>query len=501
MHDYFVVGSAIGMILLIVIAILRLKVSPVIALVAGSIILALINGISPADAVDTVLTGFGDLMAKVGLLLFFGLLLGTLLTYLGGVTKVANGLLKAFGAKAMPYTFGTTVGTVMASIFPEVNMLITAPLAKKIAPQLGKTGLARMTGSIMIGVETALTMVIPGVAVLALAGVLNVPVGLMLLVGVPVAVLTIVSAIAILSLLFRLGLWKPEKDEVDMISGTSAEDELEREIVATAKGDGAAAVALDDRPAPAGPTGTIATRTGKDGRPRREAAPVPEGGFTGAIAERQPNALISFAPLLFALVIIAVSAIVDLTGPKLPVLEILGSPTVALLIAFIGTQIIATIYGTSAGVGRALRDGTAQSGEILILTGVGACLAAVVQKVGIGDILIHWFEPGSFAPVLVVWVIAAVLHLAIGSVTTSAITAAGILAPIVAHIGVNPAIVALAAGAGSMFMIHVTSNAFWMMSSIMGFSTRGAFKTITLPVTLASITGLFWVFIASLIVH
>ena len=64
------------------------------------------------------------------------------------------------------------------------------------------------------------------------------------------------------------------------------------------------------------------------------------------------------------------------------------------------------------------------------------------------------------APLLVVWLIGAALHMAIGSVTTSSITAAGLLAPIAGSLGLNPVLIALAAGSGAMFAIHVTSNTF-----------------------------------------
>ena len=71
------------------------------------------------------------------------------------------------------------------------------------------------------------------------------------------------------------------------------------------------------------------------------------------------------------------------------------------------------------------------------------------------------------------WAIAAALHVAVGSVTISAITSAGILAPVAPIIGLDPVLIALAAGAGSLFAVHVTSNTFWLLQSLLGQSTRG----------------------------
>jgi H+/gluconate symporter-like permease len=89
-----------------------------------------------------------------------------------------------------------------------------------------------------------------------------------------------------------------------------------------------------------------------------------------------------------------------------------------------------------------------------------------------------------------VWAIAAVLHIAVGSVTLSAITAAGILAPVAPALGIDPVLIALAAGAGSLFAVHVTSNTFWLLQSLMGQTTRGTLKTCSVGVSVASVVAI-----------
>ncbi|GAA3545972.1 hypothetical protein GCM10022295_29790 [Streptomyces osmaniensis] len=79
---------------------------------------------------------------------------------------------------------------------------------------------------------------------------------------------------------------------------------------------------------------------------------------------------------------------------------------------------------------------------------------------------------------------------AAGSVTISAITAAGILAPLAPSLGIDPVLIALAAGAGSLFAVHVTSNTFWLLQSLMGQTTRGTLKTCTAGVSLASVVAI-----------
>jgi H+/gluconate symporter-like permease len=89
----------------------------------------------------------------------------------------------------------------------------------------------------------------------------------------------------------------------------------------------------------------------------------------------------------------------------------------------------------------------------------------------------------------VVWLIAAALHVAVGSVTISAITSAGILLPS-RRSSDSTVLIALAAGAGSLFAVHVTSNTFWLLQSLLGQSTRGTLKTVTVGVSVASIVAI-----------
>ena len=141
--------------------------------------------------------------------------------------------------------------------------------------------------------------------------------------------------------------------------------------------------------------------------------------------------------------------------------------------------------------------GFKDAGQIFALTGVGGALAAIIAAGELGDLLTSYFGASAFAPIVLVWIIAAVLHIAVGSVTLSAMTAAGILAPVAATLGLDPILIGLAAGAGALFCIHVTSNTFWLLQMFLGQSVRGALKTVTVGVSVASIVALGVVLVLS----
>ena len=127
-----------------------------------------------------------------------------------------------------------------------------------------------------------------------------------------------------------------------------------------------------------------------------------------------------------------------------------------------------------------MEDGFHTTGEILLITGVGGSLGAVIEATGLDSVLGDLFQADEGAPVilsiLLAWFIAAVLHLAIGSVSVAAITAAGIIAPILDSLTVSPIVIGLAIASGAMFALQVNSNFFWMFKSLLGLSTKGTLE-------------------------
>jgi H+/gluconate symporter-like permease len=154
-------------------------------------------------------------------------------------------------------------------------------------------------------------------------------------------------------------------------------------------------------------------------------------------------------------------------------------------------------------VGKVLTAGFHTTGEILLVTGVGGSLGAVIAESGMEDTLKDLFSVDENAPIilsiLLAWLIAAVLHFAIGSVSVGAITAAGIISPIVGSLGVDPVVIALAIASGAMFALHVNSNFFWMFTTLLDLSTKGSLKTLTMATSLGAVVSLPLVLAASLV--
>ena len=468
MSDVAVIVNTAVAIAAVVVMIVRFKFNPVVSLVVGSAYLGLAVGLGVEETIEAITTGFGDIMAKVGLLIAFGVLMGAILQQTGAIQRLVETLLRVFGPKRMPYAMSLTIATLLQSIFLDVLLVISAPLARTMSKKIGKNGTGRMAVAMAIGLECGIVFTVPGVGALALAGVLGVPLGKMLLFGVVLVIPTVTIAVAIMSYLFNHGWWSTDRDEQEFLGDDEHLDDDDETV------DGAAA----------GGTGASAGGVGTKTAPRATTKTVP------APTRAQVPLIVLFAPLLTCLLLIATGAILDAADIHNPIITFLSAPVIAMLIGLVGTSFVGRYALGAEPIQHAIATGFKESGQILILTGVGGSLAATIKATGLGDILGEYFTATTAAPLLMVWAIAAVLHIAVGSVTISAITSAGILAPVVPIIGIDPVLIALAAGAGSLFAVHVTSNTFWLLESLLGQTTRGALKTVTVGVSVASVVAI-----------
>ncbi|NJC20968.1 H+/gluconate symporter-like permease [Arthrobacter pigmenti] len=478
MEDWQILTITGVAILAIVVLIIRFKVNPVLALVLGAAFLGLATGLGANTTTETIMQGFADIMFEVGLLIGWGVLMGALLNEMGAIRRLVDKLMHVFGPKGIPYALGLTIGTALQSIFLDVLLVMSAPLARRIAPRLGKYGTAKIATAMAISLECGIVLMVPGVATVALAGLLSVPLGEMLIFGLLVIIPTIVTSIFIMNFFITRGLWKIDKDQQPFEEAEEPSD-----------GNGAQG-SLAQTPRDQ----TTPNDDGGSGHVR-VAAPAKTGVETSG---REPGLFVMFAPMLLSLVLIGTGAILKMVNFSSPVMDFLSTPVISLLIGLVGTGIVARMTIGTPRVEKAIARGFSESGQILLLTGAGGSLAAIVATSGMGDILGQYFTASTVAPLVVVWAIAAVLHIAVGSVSISAITAAGILAPVAPAMGLNPVLIALAAGAGSLFLVHATSNTFWLLQSLLGQTTRGTLKSCSLGVSVASVMALGFTLVLSL---
>jgi gluconate:H+ symporter, GntP family len=472
--------AIIAIVLLIVVA----KVDPVISLVIGTLYLGVAAGLGFGDTIGTFVRGFGDIMAEVGLLIGFGVLMGTLLTAMGALQKLVELLLRVLGPRRLPYAFSAALSTIFPAIYVDVQLVLASPLARSAAPRMGRNGLALMAGTLTTGILVGYVFVVPGLGTVAIAGLLDVPLGTMLIYGTLIGPPTAVLTLFIYSQLLKYGLWNNAKDEAhfeDMVLGSpdAVAEEAREEGPATTTPEGDPSVAEEEREE--GPAAT-----------ERQTA------------HHAPPLYVSLLPIVAALLLIAFGAVAEAAGLESPVIAFLGDPVFALFLGLLGAYLLAWRTLTNEHAEEAMHKGFNATGQILLITGIGGSLGAVIGETGLDKILGGFFSAEAGTPDLVTigfaWLVAAILHLAIGSISVAAITAAGILAPILGSIEVPTVVLGLAIGSGALFALQVNSNFFWMFETLVGLTTQGTLKALTLVTAMASVVSLVLILALSFVV-
>ncbi|KIO96470.1 Gluconate permease [Levilactobacillus brevis] len=105
------------------------------------------------------------------------------------------------------------------------------------------------------------------------------------------------------------------------------------------------------------------------------------------------------------------------------------------------------------------------------------------------------------SPLILGWLVAVVLRVALGSATVSALTAAGIVAPLMAQSGVDPALMVLAIGAGSLAASHVNDAGFWMFREYFDLTVKQTLSIWTVLETIISVVGLLIVLLLNVAFH
>jgi Gnt-I system high-affinity gluconate transporter len=147
-----------------------------------------------------------------------------------------------------------------------------------------------------------------------------------------------------------------------------------------------------------------------------------------------------------------------------------------------------------------LSDGISGIALILLIITAGGVFKQVLSDSGTAEYISSFSKQWQMPPLLFAWIVTALLRVTIGSATVAAITASGIVAPLVAATHVSPELMVLAVGSGSVFMSHVNDTAFWMFKEFFNLSLKQTFFSWTLMETSISLIGLIGVLILNSII-
>jgi GntP family gluconate:H+ symporter len=453
-HDIFLLSVALAVIVAVVVAIARFRVHPFPALVIGALLLGLFTGASTDQILKTFRTGFGETLANVGVLLALGAMFGQLLASSGGAERVSSALLKLGGPRLVPWTMGIVAMILGLPLFFEAGVVLMMPIILTVGARLEKDSgglrgnpylLAGLPVFAGISVLHALVPPHPGpmVAIDALKADMGQTLVLGLLMAIPI---TIVAGPLFTYWIAPRASAAPPVDLVGRLTHT------------------------DDR-------------------------------------FRAPDIGTTVVTILFPILLMLGKAAVDLmlpAGHPVRVLfEFIGNPMVALLLALILSMFT---FGFFIGkdtrtVGKLLGEALPPVSAIMLIIGAGGALKQMLIDVGLGTTIAHASQLVQLSPLLLGWFTAVIIRLATGSATVATVTAAGLMAATVsANPGLNPSLLALSIGAGSLFFSHINDAGFWLVKEYMGMDLPSMFKTWSSLETIIAVMGLLLALGLSLVI-
>jgi Gnt-I system high-affinity gluconate transporter len=238
-----------------------------------------------------------------------------------------------------------------------------------------------------------------------------------------------------------------------------------------------------------------------------EAKPLEEFINQKVMSEEElPGFWISFISSLLPVVLITVSTVAGFLLPEnnaiRKILGYIGNPVIAMLIA-----VLFSVYTLGLARGRKITDimnslahsVTTITMIMLLIAGAGALKQVLVDS-GVSKYIGDLLSQSSLSPLFLGWLIATILRFCVGSATVAGITTAGIVLPLVTGGAVNPELMVLAIGSGSLMFGHVNDGGFWLFKEYFNLSIKDTLKTWSVMETSIGITGLIGVMALSIFI-
>ena len=430
----------------IVVSTTKFKLHPFLALIFAAIGFGLLSGMPFAEIVNSVNSGFGDIVGHIGLVIVIGCIIGTFLEESGGAYVMAQGIVRLAGKKRVPLAMLIVGCFISIPVYADSGFVILSPLNKAITKKAG-VSLACTAIALSLGLTITHCLVPPTPGPVAATAILGADLGLVILIGLIVSVFVAAESYFFVTRYASRTYIDPDPD-------------------------GEITVEEDD-------------------------------------AKDKPSALRSFLPVVVPLVLIVFKSISDFPGAPFgegvaaSVLRFIGEPVIALIIGmilsfFLPKKFDRELLSTTGWVGKSLTS----AAVIIMITAAGGSFGMILRNSGIADILGESLA-GANVGIWLPFIIAAALKSAQGSSTVAIVTTASLVAPMMEALGfvspVGKALAVMSLCSGAMVMSHVNDSFFWVVTQLSGMNVKTGCKLHGLGTLLGGLTAMLVVWIGYMI--
>ncbi|MDR2145730.1 MAG: GntP family permease [Tannerella sp.] len=407
------------------------KVDAFLSLVIISIVMAVLLGVPLGKIPSIVEKGVGNILGNLTLTVVFGAMLGKLIAESGAAQKIAEVMANIMGIKNIQWGLMITGFIVGIPLFYNVGFVLMVPIIFSVVYQY-------KFPAVYVGLPMLASMSVthgflpPHPSPVALVSMLNANMGVTLILGIVVAI----PAVIVAGPVFSKTLKDIKTGPLKLFDMSKADSDPDRK---------------------------------KPGK---------------------ANSFLSATLPVFLLII--VTAIPYFFPGKSEFLSFISAPLTVMLLSLI----VAT-YTLGIRQGRSVREIMLVYSEavkdismiLLIIAGSGI-FKEVMETSGVSLTLAAGMEKLPVHPLILGWMIAGLIRVCIGSATVSALTAAGVVMPLVAQSGINPNLMVLSLGAGSLLFSHVNDSGFWMFKEYFNVSVKDTLRSWSVMEIIVSVVGL-----------
>ncbi|MHA3775599.1 GntP family permease [Verrucomicrobiota bacterium sgz303538] len=403
------------------------------------------------QAAELTTEGFGNIAAKIGVVIALASVIGTCLVESGAADKVVRRFLALCGERRAGTALLGSSYVLSIPIFFETFFMLLLPLARGLRVRTGKDYMLFVL-AICCGGTVTHSLVAPHPGPLAMAENLHLDLGHTIVVGIVAGILP-------------------------ALIGWMVARRIAREVDAPMRETGG--VSLPDL---------------------EEMVARPE--------DQLPSLAWSLAPVLVPIVLIGGASFMAVLGGReafpnaFAVLEFLGNRNVALIIgAALAVAVVMKQRGWStAKVSEVISPPFATAGVIILISSAGGAFGYMLKNAGVGDAIKMLADGRNVNLVLLAWFVSAVIRIAQGSATVAMITTSSMIYPMISHPGAlpyHPMYIYLAIGFGSKILSWMNDSGFWTVSKLSGFTEKETLQSWTIIVTVISVSGLLLTLLCS----
>lgn len=437
------IAAAVVGIAILLILIIRFKLHPIISMMLSAVIIGVGAGMPLSMISETVEKGVGKTLQGIALLVGLGSMFGGILEASGGAQKIAETLIDKFGQKKAGWALGITGLVIGTTVFFEAGVVVLIPLVFSVVRTTKKSTLYYAI-PLLAGLASGYAFVPPSAGSVLTANALDVNLGMMIMVGVPIAIISMLIA--------------------GIIWGSFIGNKI--------------------------------------------FAALPEDGNENVHSEKElPPFGLVLSVVLIPLVLIllgTISKYVTILQSVADILGFIGKPFFALTIATLAAMYFLGIRrGFTGAQIKAIFDKSLKpTGMILLVIASGGVIRWMLQDSGLGNIIGPILESSSMPLILIAFLIALLVRASVGSSIVAMTMASGIMASMPAVMETSMlyrAAMCCAICGGATALSHVNDAGFWLVGTFLHIDEKTTLKSWTVMETLIGISALIVSMIISIV--